>query len=45
MSQPTRDHFLPMLYVAGAASDRDPVRFPVNGFDLGSLTMRSVLLG
>ncbi len=45
MSHPTPEHFLPMLYVAGAAHDGDPVRFPVNGFDLSSLSMRSVLLG
>jgi 4,5-DOPA dioxygenase extradiol len=45
LSHPTPEHFLPMLYVAGAAHDRDPVRFPVSGFDLSSLSMRSVLLG
>ncbi|QRO02750.1 4,5-DOPA dioxygenase extradiol [Archangium violaceum] len=45
MSHPSIDHFLPLLYAAGAANDRDAVRFPVSGFDLGSLSMRSVLLG
>lgn len=45
MSHPSIDHFLPLLYAAGAASDRDPVRFPVSGFDLGSLSMRSVIFG
>jgi 4,5-DOPA dioxygenase extradiol len=45
MSHPSIDHFLPMLYVAGAAHDQEPVRFPVSGFDLGSLSMRSVLIG
>lgn len=44
-SHPTLDHYLPLLYVAGAASDADKVRFPTVGFDLGSLSMRSVLLG
>jgi len=45
MSHPSIDHFLPMLYAAGAAQDSDAVRFPVSGFELGSLSMRSVLLG
>jgi 4,5-DOPA dioxygenase extradiol len=45
MSHPTIDHYLPLLYAAGAADARDPVRFPISGFDGGSLSMRSVLLG
>lgn len=45
MSHPSIDHFLPMLYAAGAARDGDAVRFPVSGFDLASLSMRSVLIG
>jgi 4,5-DOPA dioxygenase extradiol len=42
-SHPTPDHYLPLLYVAGAASNDDQVSFPIHGFDLGSLSMRSVL--
>jgi 4,5-DOPA dioxygenase extradiol len=45
LSHPSPDHFHPLLYAAGAASARDEVRFPVEGFDMGSLSMRSVLLG
>jgi 4,5-DOPA dioxygenase extradiol len=45
MSHPWLDHHLPLLYAAGAADERDEVRFPVVGFDLGSLSMRSVLFG
>jgi 4,5-DOPA dioxygenase extradiol len=45
MSHPTPDHYLPLLYVAGAAGTADPVRFPITGFDLGSLSMRSAILG
>jgi len=40
-SHPTPDHYLPVLYAAGAASASDKVQFPVEGFDLGSLSMRS----
>jgi 4,5-DOPA dioxygenase extradiol len=45
MAHPTPDHWLPLLYVAGASDERDPVSFPITGFDLGSLSMRSVVLG
>jgi 4,5-DOPA dioxygenase extradiol len=45
MSHPTPDHWLPLLYVAGASDERDRVSFPITGFDLGSLSMRSVVLG
>lgn len=43
MCHPTVDHYLPLLYAAGAAGDRGAVRFPVTGFDLASLSMRAVL--
>jgi 4,5-DOPA dioxygenase extradiol len=45
MSHPSPDHYLPLLYVAGAADARDAVRYPISGFDGGSLSMRSVLYG
>lgn len=45
LSHPTLDHYLPILYVAGAAGDRDALRFPITGFDAGSLSMRSALFG
>jgi 4,5-DOPA dioxygenase extradiol len=44
-SHPTLDHYLPLLYAAGASDGRDRVSFPISGFDLGSLSMRSVLFG
>jgi 4,5-DOPA dioxygenase extradiol len=43
-AHPTPEHYLPLLYVAGAGGD-DPVTFPITGFDLGSLSMRSVTIG
>lgn len=45
MAHPSPDHYLPLLYAVGAATARDAVSFPIEGFDLGSLSMRSVLLG
>ena len=43
MSHPTPDHYLPLIYAMGAASDADRITFPTTGFDFGSLSMRSVL--
>ena len=43
LSHPSPDHYLPLLYAAGASDADDSVRFPVTGFDLGSLSMRSAV--
>ena len=45
LSHPSPDHYLPLLYAAGAAHDDDEVTFPVTGWDWGSLSMRSVQFG
>jgi 4,5-DOPA dioxygenase extradiol len=45
VAHPTPDHYLPLLYAAGATGRDDPVRFPVEGFDMASLSMRAVLFG
>jgi 4,5-DOPA dioxygenase extradiol len=44
MAHPTPDHYFPLLYTAGAASDADKVSFPISGFD-SSISMRSVRWG
>jgi len=44
LSAPTPDHYLPLLYVAGAGSPEDRVRFPIDGFDMSSLSMRAAIL-
>jgi 4,5-DOPA dioxygenase extradiol len=44
-AHPTPDHYLPLLYTLGASTDEDVVSFPINGFDLGSISMRSVVFG
>jgi 4,5-DOPA dioxygenase extradiol len=41
-SHPSLDHYLPLLYAVGASDRADEVSFPVEGWDLGSLSMRSV---
>jgi len=43
-AHPTPEHFLPLLYVAGA-SGKDAVTYPITGFDLGSLSMRAAIFG
>ena len=45
MCHPTQEHFVPLLVAAGAASEHDEVSFPVEDFELGSLSMRCVQFG
>ena len=37
LSAPTPDHYLPLLYVLAQQQEGDEVRFPVEGFDRGSM--------
>ncbi|WP_414164883.1 4,5-DOPA dioxygenase extradiol [Superficieibacter sp. BNK-5] len=45
LSNPTADHFLPLLYILGAWDGEEPVTIPVDGIEMGSLSMLSVLVG
>ncbi len=45
MSHPSYDHFLPLLYAAGAAEVGEPVEFFNEGYQLASIAMRSVIWG
>ncbi|WP_208107759.1 4,5-DOPA dioxygenase extradiol [Bacteriovorax stolpii] len=45
MAHPSIDHYLPLLYVLGASDPNEKVIFPYEDFELGSLSMRSVLIG
>lgn len=43
MAHPTYDHFLPLLYVLGMKSKSDHPEFFNTGFQMGSISMRSVI--
>jgi len=45
LSIPTPDHYLPLLYVIGAWRQSDPITFPVEGIDGGSVSMLAVQAG
>ena len=45
LSVPTPDHFLPLLYVLAQRQGDEPVSFPVEGFDGGSISMLTIRLG
>ncbi|HLY92585.1 MAG TPA: 4,5-DOPA dioxygenase extradiol [Candidatus Angelobacter sp.] len=45
LSIPTPDHYLPLLYVIGARQEKDPISFPVEGVDGGSISMLAVKIG
>ena len=42
-AQPTHDHYLPLLYAAGAVSAGETLRWFNTGFQLGGISMRSML--
>ena len=45
LAVPTPDHYLPLLYVAGTRTSSEPVAFPAEGVDGGSVSMLSVQVG
>lgn len=45
LSIPTPEHYLPLLYVIALQRKGEPVDFPVEGFDGGSVSMLAVRIG
>jgi 4,5-DOPA dioxygenase extradiol len=45
LSIPTRDHYLPLLYVLGTRIGGERLSFPVEGVDGGSISMLAVQIG
>ena len=45
LAHPTHDHYLPLLYAAGAAHEGEPVRFFNDSFQSASISMRSAIWG
>lgn len=45
LSNPTAEHFLPLLYVTGTWDGVEAMTIPVDGIEMGSLSMLSVLVG
>ncbi len=45
LSVPTPDHYLPLLYVIALRRKGEPVHFPVEGVDGGSVSMLAVQIG
>jgi len=45
LAVPTPDHYLPLLYIAGASTRSEVVAFPVEGVDGGSVSMLAVQVG
>ncbi len=43
LAHPTLEHYVPLLYCLGSATERDAVSYPYEGFEYGSLSMRMVL--
>ena len=44
LSAPTPDHYLPLLYIIALKKGGDQVRFPVEGFDGGSISMLTIMM-
>jgi 4,5-DOPA dioxygenase extradiol len=45
LSAPTPEHYLPLLYVAGSQAAGEAVSVPVDGIDLGSISMLTAVIG
>lgn len=45
LSNPTPEHYLPLLYVLGARQQGEAISIPVDGMEMGAISMLSVQVG
>jgi len=45
LANPTEEHFIPLLYILGARGENESLSIPINGIEIGSLSMLSVQVG
>jgi 4,5-DOPA dioxygenase extradiol len=45
LSIPTPEHYLPLLYIAGARRADEAISIPVDGIELGSISMLTAMVG
>lgn len=45
LANPTPEHYLPLLYILGSRDGKEPVSIPLEGIEMGSLSMLSVQVG
>ncbi|TKI04902.1 4,5-DOPA dioxygenase extradiol [Martelella alba] len=45
LSNPTPEHYLPLLYILGAWDGEEPLSIPVDGIEMAALSMLSVQVG
>ena len=45
LAHPTYDHYLPLLYSAGAVDPKEPLRFFNDNYQSASISMRSAIWG
>ena len=45
LSNPTPEHYLPLLYILGARADDEQISIPIEGMEMGAISMMSVQVG
>jgi len=45
MANPTAEHYLPLLYILGTRGKDEPISIPVEGMEMGAISMMSVQVG
>ena len=45
LSNPTPEHYLPLLYILGARAEDEQISIPIEGMEMGAISMMSVQVG